>query len=80
MSITARPYKREADLLLLQELVQTQLIMSRHVIDLAWQLSSPALYTSHDVCFWELELLSPSLKPNLLVYLHNKPIKQSDFV
>jgi mycothiol synthase len=55
MPVIERSYKGPSDLQLLADLARMQPITSRHVIDLPWRLSSPALYTGRDARFWEDE-------------------------
>jgi ribosomal protein S18 acetylase RimI-like enzyme len=53
MTITRHPYRGEADMLRLLDLVRSMPLACRHVIDLPWRLSSPAINEGRDAAFWE---------------------------
>ncbi len=53
MSLTQRAYRGEADMPRLLDLIRAAPLASRHVIDLPWRLSSPAIAEGRDAAFWE---------------------------
>ncbi len=53
MPITMRPWRDETDLPLIVDLLRSIHPASRHLIDIPWRLSSPALQTRCDACVWE---------------------------
>jgi ribosomal protein S18 acetylase RimI-like enzyme len=53
MSITQHAYRGEADLPRLLDLIRAAPLSCRHVIDLPWRLSSPAINQGRDAAFWE---------------------------
>lgn len=55
MAITMRPWRDETDVLLMVDLLREMPPASRHLIDIPWRLSSPALQNGRDACVWEDE-------------------------
>lgn len=55
MPITRQPYRGEADLPRLRDLVDSMPLACRHVIDLPWRLSSPVIQEGRDAAYWEDE-------------------------
>ncbi|MGH2502340.1 MAG: GNAT family N-acetyltransferase [Ktedonobacterales bacterium] len=55
MTITRHPYRSEADLPRLLDLINAMPLACRHVIDLPWRLSSPAIHAGGDAAFWQDE-------------------------
>src|SRR5579884_1642263 len=53
MTITRHPFRSEADMPRILDLVRSMPFSCRHVIDLPWRLSSPAINEGHDATFWE---------------------------
>jgi mycothiol synthase len=53
MTITQHAYRGEADLPRLLDLIRSMPLTCRHVIDLPWRLSSPAIQEGRDAAFWE---------------------------
>ena len=53
MSITRRPFHGETDLSHIIDLVSTLSLSARHVIDLPWRLSTPAMYEDGNAVVWE---------------------------
>src|SRR6185312_3886491 len=53
MTITQHAYRGEVDLPRLLDLIRSMSLMCRHVIDLPWRLSSPAIQEGRDAAFWE---------------------------
>ncbi|GER91395.1 N-acetyltransferase [Dictyobacter vulcani] len=52
MTITRHPYRGEADLPRILDLVNRMPFACRHVIDLPWRLSSPTMNTGQNAVFW----------------------------
>jgi len=52
MPITRRAFRGVADLPLIVDLVRAQPSSCRHVIDLPWRLSSPAINEGRDAAYW----------------------------
>jgi GNAT superfamily N-acetyltransferase len=48
-----RPWRDETDLPLIVDLLRSVPLSSRHLIDIPWRLSSPALHTGRDARVWE---------------------------
>lgn len=55
MTITMRPCRGEADFPRLTELLRDMPSASRHLVDLPWRISSPALQSGLDAYLWEDE-------------------------
>jgi mycothiol synthase len=53
MSITRRPFHGETDIIPIIDLVSTLPLSARHVIDLPWRLSTPAVYEAGNAVLWE---------------------------
>lgn len=53
MTITRHPFRGETDVPRILDLVRGMPFACRHVIDLPWRLSSPAINEGHDAVFWE---------------------------
>lgn len=53
MPITRHPFRGEADMSRILDLVRSMPSSCRHVIDLPWRLSSPAINEGRDAAFWE---------------------------
>lgn len=53
MTVIRRPFRGEADTPLILELINRMPLSCRHVIDLPWRLSSPAINEGLDAAFWE---------------------------
>jgi ribosomal protein S18 acetylase RimI-like enzyme len=52
VTTTRHAYQSEADLPRLLDLINEMPLMCRHVIDLPWRLSSPAIHAGGDAAFW----------------------------
>ncbi len=52
MPISRQPFRGETDMPRIRDLVQSLPIACRHVIDLPWRLSSPAINEGRDAAFW----------------------------
>lgn len=52
-AITMREWQSEGDLLLMAELLRSLPLPTRHLIDLPWRLSSPALTSGRDARVWQ---------------------------
>lgn len=53
MTITRHPFRGEIDTPHILDLVRSMPLSCRHVIDLPWRLSSPAINEGRDAVFWE---------------------------
>jgi mycothiol synthase len=53
MTITRHPFRGEADMPHIVDLVRSMPLACRHVIDLPWRLSSPTIHEGRDATFWE---------------------------
>jgi mycothiol synthase len=53
MTITRHPFRGEADMPRILDLIHSMPFSCRHVIDLPWRLSSPAFNEGRDAAFWE---------------------------
>lgn len=53
MSITRRPFRGVADMPRILVLVRAMPISCRHIVDLPWRLSSPAIHEGRDAVYWE---------------------------
>ena len=53
MAITRRSFRGVADMPRILDLVRAMPLSCRHVIDLPWRLSSPAIYEGRDAVYWE---------------------------
>ena len=53
MTITRHPYRGEADMPRILNLISSMPFSCRHVIDFPWRLSSPAINEGRDAAFWE---------------------------
>ena len=53
MTITRQPFRGVADMPRILDLVRAMPLSCRHVIDLAWRLSSPAINEGRDAVYWE---------------------------
>lgn len=51
--ISRRPFRGEADVPRILDLIQSMPLSCRHVIDLPWRLSAPAINEGRDAAFWE---------------------------
>jgi GNAT superfamily N-acetyltransferase len=52
MELIARPFAGEADLPLIDDLAQAASPKTRHLVDLPWRVSSPAVETGQDMRLW----------------------------
>lgn len=52
MSITRRPFRGVADMPRILVLVRAMPISCRHIVDLPWRLSSPAIHEGRDAVYW----------------------------
>lgn len=52
-AITRSPFRGVADMPRILDLVRAMPLSCRHVIDLPWRLSSPAIHEGRDAVFWE---------------------------
>ena len=55
MTITRHAFRGEADVPRMFDLIRGMPLSCRHVIDLPWRLSSPAINEGRDAAFWEDE-------------------------
>lgn len=53
MTITRHPFRGEADMPRILDLIHSMPLSCRHVIDFPWRLSSPAINEGRDAAFWE---------------------------
>ncbi|MEO9085548.1 MAG: GNAT family N-acetyltransferase [Ktedonobacteraceae bacterium] len=53
MTITRHPFRGEADMPRILDLVDSMPLTCPHVIDLPWRLSSPAINEGRDAAFWQ---------------------------
>ncbi len=53
MTITRHPFRGEADVPRILDLIGSMPLTSRHVIDLPWRLSSPTINEGRDAAFWK---------------------------
>jgi ribosomal protein S18 acetylase RimI-like enzyme len=53
MSITRHPFRGEADLSRILDLIAHMSLSCRHIIDFPWRLSSPTINEGHDAVFWD---------------------------
>lgn len=53
MTITRHPFRGEADMPCILDLVDSMPLTCPHVIDLPWRLSSPAINEGRDAAFWQ---------------------------
>ena len=53
MTITRQPFRGVADMPRIFDLVRAMPLSCRHVIDLPWRLSSPAIQEGRDAAYWE---------------------------
>lgn len=53
MTITQHVFRSEVDMARIIGLIKRMPLSTRHVIDLPWRLSSPALHESQDAVYWE---------------------------
>lgn len=53
MTITLHPFRGEADMPRILDLIRSMPFSCRHVIDYPWRLCSPAIYEGCDAAFWE---------------------------
>ena len=53
MTITRRPFRGVADMLRILDLVRALPLSCRHIMDLPWRLSSPAIQEGRDAAYWE---------------------------
>ncbi|BCL81427.1 N-acetyltransferase [Ktedonobacteria bacterium brp13] len=53
MTLTRHPFRSEADMPRILDLILRMPLSCRHVIDLPWRLSSPAINEGRDAAFWE---------------------------
>lgn len=52
MTITRHSLRNEADMLRIRDLIRAMPAHCRHVLDLPWRLSSPAIHEGRDAVFW----------------------------
>lgn len=53
MTITRRPFRDIADMPRILDLIRAMPLRCRHVLDLPWRLSSPAIHEGRDAVYWE---------------------------